>query len=123
MRIRVGVGLQRPAQPGEGRALSRRPRARKALCPTPPVRRSFVIDFADSAVIYEIKFSMGNHQAYNEICDAIRTNIWYEFKRQRITIPFPIRTLHVQRRRHQSVPEGACRGPGHPARANRSSTV
>jgi CRP-like cAMP-binding protein len=64
------------------------------------------MDFAESAVIYEIKFSMGNHQAYNEICDAIRTNIWYEFKRQRITIPFPIRTLHVQRRRHRSVPEG-----------------
>ena len=49
---------------------------------------------------------MGNHQAYNEVSDAIRTNIWYEFKRQRITIPFPTRTLHVQRRRHQSVPEG-----------------
>jgi CRP-like cAMP-binding protein len=40
---------------------------------------------------------MGNHRAYNEVCDAIRTNIWYEFKRQQITIPFPIRTLHVQR--------------------------
>jgi hypothetical protein len=56
-----------------------------------------VVNFADSAVIYEIKFSMSNHRAYNEVCDAIRTNIWYEFKRQQITIPFPIRTLHVQR--------------------------
>jgi hypothetical protein len=55
------------------------------------------MDFADSAVIYEIKFSMGNHRAYNDVCDAIRTNIWYEFKRQHITIPFPIRTLHVHR--------------------------
>jgi len=40
---------------------------------------------------------MGNHRAYNDVCDAIRTNIWYEFRRQQITIPFPIRTLHVQR--------------------------
>ena len=55
------------------------------------------MDFADSAVIYEIKFSMGNHRVYNDVCDAIRTNIWYEFKRQQITIPFPIRTLHLQR--------------------------
>jgi CRP-like cAMP-binding protein len=55
------------------------------------------MDFADSAVIYEIKFSMGNHREYNDVCDAIRTNIWYEFKRQHITIPFPIRTLHLQR--------------------------
>jgi CRP-like cAMP-binding protein len=55
------------------------------------------MDFADSAVIYEIKFSMGNHRFYNDVCDAIRTNIWYELKRQQITIPFPIRTLHLQR--------------------------
>jgi hypothetical protein len=40
---------------------------------------------------------MGNHRAFNEVSDAIRTNIWYEFKRQQITIPFPIRTLHLQR--------------------------
>ena len=51
----------------------------------------------ESAVIYEIKFSMGNHRFFNDVCDAIRTNIWYEFKRQHITIPFPIRTLHLHR--------------------------
>jgi hypothetical protein len=28
----------------------------------------------------------------------VRTNVWYELKRQGITIPFPIRTLHVERR-------------------------
>ena len=104
MRIRVGVDYEVPPNRVKD-ALHRAASSANGVVPSPPVK-VFVVDFAESAVIYEIKFSMGNHQAYNEICDAIRTNIWYEFKRQRITIPFPIRTLHVQRRRHRSVPEG-----------------
>lgn len=42
---------------------------------------------------------MTSHANYNDVCDAIRTNIWYEFKRQKINIPFPIRTLQVEPRR------------------------
>ena len=42
---------------------------------------------------------MLSHENYNNVCDAIRTNIWYKFKRQRITIPFPIRTLEINRKR------------------------
>ena len=41
---------------------------------------------------------MLNHQDYNNVCDAIRTNVWYELKRQKITIPFPIRTLEISRK-------------------------
>jgi len=104
MRIRVGVDYEVPPNRVKD-ALFRAASSAEGVVPSPPTK-VFVVDFADSAVIYEIKFSMGNHQAYNEVSDAIRTNIWYEFKRQRITIPFPIRTLHVQRRRHRSVPEG-----------------
>ena len=42
---------------------------------------------------------MLNHQDYNNVCDAVRTNVWYEFRRQKITIPFPIRTVELTRRR------------------------
>ena len=104
MRIRVGVDYDVPPNRVKD-ALMRATTSAEGVVPSPPVR-VFLVDFADSGVTYEIKFSMGNHQAYNEVADRIRTNIWYEFKRQRITIPFPTRTLHVQRRRHQSVPEG-----------------
>lgn len=97
MRIRVGVDYDVPPNRVKD-ALRRAASSAQGVVPDPPVK-IFVIDFAESAVIYEIKFSMGNHQAYNEICDAIRTNIWYEFKRQGITIPFPIRTLRIQRAR------------------------
>src|SRR3984893_9327396 len=95
MRIRVGVDYQFPPNRVKD-ALLRAASSAEGVLPNPPTR-VFVVDFAESAVIYEIKFSMGDHRAYNEICDAIRTNIWYEFKRQHLTIPFPIRTLHVQR--------------------------
>jgi small-conductance mechanosensitive channel/CRP-like cAMP-binding protein len=95
MRLRVGADYDMPPNRVKD-ALYRAATSAEGVLPDPPTK-VFVIDFADSAVIYEIKFSMGNHRAYNDICDAIRTNIWYEFKRQQITIPFPIRTLHLQR--------------------------
>jgi small-conductance mechanosensitive channel len=101
MRLRVGVDYEVPPNRVKD-ALHRAAASAEGVLPDPPTR-VFVVDFADSAVIYEIKFSMGNHRAYNEICDAIRTNIWYEFKRQHITIPFPIRTLHVQRGQKRTV--------------------
>jgi CRP-like cAMP-binding protein len=65
-----------------------------------------LVDFAESAVIYEIKYSLRNHRAYNEVSDAIRTNVWYELKRQRISIPFPVRTVQLQRKRIPTLPEG-----------------
>jgi small-conductance mechanosensitive channel len=95
MRLRVGVDYDVPPNRVKD-ALHRAAESAQGVLPDPPVK-VYVMDFADSAVVYEIKFSMGNHRAYNDVCDAIRTNIWYEFRRQQITIPFPIRTLHVQR--------------------------
>ena len=63
-----------------------------------PEPKVFLKDFGDFAISYEIKFWMLNHQEYNNVCDAIRTNIWYKFKRQKIVIPFPIRTLEINRK-------------------------
>src|SRR6476660_3021331 len=100
MRLRVGVDYDVPPNRVKD-ALHRAAESAEGVVPEPPVK-VFVMDFADSSVIYEIKFSMGNHRYYNDVCDAIRTNIWYEFKRQQITIPFPIRTLHVQRGRKRT---------------------
>ena len=95
MRLRVGADYDVPPNRVKD-SLHRAASSAEGVMPEPPTK-VFVMDFAESAVIYEIKFSMGNHRAYNDVCDAIRTNIWYEFKRQHITIPFPIRTLHVHR--------------------------
>src|SRR5881396_2629948 len=96
MRIRVGIDYK--ASPNRVKdALMRATRNAELVLRDPPPK-IFLVDFADHAVIYEIKFYMGNHAAINEVNDAIRTNVWYELKRQQITIPFPIRTLHLERR-------------------------
>src|SRR5881397_3013202 len=103
MRIRVGVEYKNPPNLVK-EALARAAQSAKNVVPDPPVR-VFLVDFADFAVIYEIKFYMGNHSRINEINDAIRTNVWYELKRRGITIPFPIRTLHVERKAARPVQE------------------
>src|SRR5438445_143240 len=103
MRIRVGVEYKnRPNRVKD--ALFRAASSADGVLAEPKVR-VFLVDFADFAVIYEIKFYMGNHSRINEINDAVRTNVWYELKRQGITIPFPIRTLHLERKGVASIQE------------------
>jgi small-conductance mechanosensitive channel len=103
MRIRVGIEYKSPPNRVKD-ALARAAQSARNVLADPPVK-VFLVDFADFAVIYEIKFYMGNHARMNETNDSIRTNVWYELKRQGITIPFPIRTLHVERKGAASIHE------------------
>src|SRR5881398_388589 len=104
MRIRVGVEYKNAPNVVKD-ALFRAASTADGVLAQPKVR-IFLVDFADHAVIYEIKYYMGNHSRINEISDAVRTNVWYELKRQRIRIPFPIRTLHLERHAPRPVEEG-----------------
>lgn len=96
MRIRVGIDYHVPPNRVKD-ALFRAASTATNVLQDPPVR-IYLVDFGDHAVTYEIKFYMGNHSKINETNDSVRTNVWYELKRQGITIPFPIRTLQVERR-------------------------
>src|SRR5437867_5941134 len=103
MRIRVGVEYKNPPSRVKDALFRAASTAEGVLAE--PKTKIFLVDFAESAVIYEIKYSMGNHSRINEINDAVRTNVWYELKRQGITIPFPIRTLHLERKGVASIQE------------------
>jgi small-conductance mechanosensitive channel len=103
MRIRVGVEYKNAPNLVKD-ALFRAASTAGGVLAQPKVK-VFLVDFADFAVIYEIKFYMGNHSRINEINDAVRTNVWYELKRRGITIPFPIRTLQVERKAAPPVQE------------------
>ncbi len=96
MRIRIGVDYGSP--PNKVKDALLRATLHAEWVQQEPAPKVFLVDFADFAIIYEIKFFMLTHQNYNNVCDAIRTNVWYEFKRQKITIPFPIRTLEINRK-------------------------
>jgi small-conductance mechanosensitive channel len=95
MRIRVGVDYNVP--PNRVKDVLMRAAQTAVNVLAEPKVRVFLVDFADHAVIYEIKFYMGNHARINETNDSVRTNVWYELKRQRIKIPYPIRTLQLER--------------------------
>ncbi len=109
MRIRVSADYSVPPNRVKDALLRAATQAARVLPDPPP--KVFLRDYGDSSIIYEIKFNMTNHAFYNEACDAIRTNIWYEFRRQKINIPFPIRTLQVQRK--PSSPTQGIRGKAH----------
>ena len=104
MRIRVGVDYNVPPNRVKD-ALTRAAQSALNVLPEPKVR-VFLVDFADHAVLYEIKYYMGNHARINETNDSVRTNVWYELKRQQIRIPYPIRTLHLERHAPKPVEEG-----------------
>src|SRR5207244_6515717 len=104
MRIRVGVEYKNPPNRVKD-VLVRAAQSANNVLAHPPVK-VFLVDFADHAVIYEIKFYMGNHARINETNDSVRTNVWYELKRQRIRIPYPIRTLHLERHAAKPIEEG-----------------
>ncbi|HET6409751.1 MAG TPA: cyclic nucleotide-binding domain-containing protein [Chthoniobacteraceae bacterium] len=57
----------------------------------------FLVDYGESAILYEIRIWIEDESRYNPICDAVRTNIWYESQRAGIRIPFPIRTVQIDR--------------------------
>src|SRR6266478_9127721 len=80
MRIRVGIDYSVPPNRVKD-VLGQAAQGAKNVVPNPPVR-VFLVDFADHAVIYEIKYYMGNHSRINETNDSVRTNVWYELKRQ-----------------------------------------
>jgi small-conductance mechanosensitive channel/CRP-like cAMP-binding protein len=101
MRIRVGIDYNAPPNRVK-EVLGRAAQSAKNVVPNPPVK-VFLVDFSDHAVTYEIKYYMGNHARINETNDAVRTNVWYALKRQGITIPFPIRTLHLERKAARRV--------------------
>ncbi len=95
--LRMTVGFDYDVPPNFIKDVFARSTAQvKWVLATPPPR-VFLKDFGESAVIYEIKFYIEDESRFNDIVDGIRTNVWYAAQRNGIRIPFPIRTLHIER--------------------------
>lgn len=71
-----------------------------------PSPEAFVLSFDDSAITYELRVWVDDVVNAPRVASQIRGRIWEEFKRQGITIPFPIRTLEMAPR-HRPRPEGS----------------
>lgn len=62
-----------------------------------PKPKVFLRNFAESGVEYEIKFWMEDYHRFSDISDAIRTNVWYGLRRHGIRMPYPTRTIQLER--------------------------
>src|ERR1043166_4314102 len=87
-----------------------------------PPPQIFVSEYGDSGIIYQIKFTMRTHTGYYEVRDGIYTNAWYEFRRLKITIPYPQRVLHLERKTGRQ-PRKATRKHCRSCAASRYSSV
>jgi small-conductance mechanosensitive channel/CRP-like cAMP-binding protein len=60
---------------------------------TPVVR---VRGLGESGVDYEVKYWLSDYSRYNDTDALVRQRIWYAFRRNGFTFPFPTRTVHVE---------------------------
>jgi small-conductance mechanosensitive channel/CRP-like cAMP-binding protein len=107
MRLTVSADYNVP--PNQVKDVLRRAAAEAEGVAADPPPKAFLKDFGDSAILYEVKFWMTDYSQYSDVCDGIRTNVWYSFKRRNINIPFPIRTLQVDRKPKEEPSPGRTR--------------
>jgi len=89
-RIQVDVGATYSVPPDEVReALLAAVRQAKYVLPV-PAPDVIVKDFADSAILYRTRFWVDDFSKDDLAQDAVRTRIYYEFRRRNIEIPWPI---------------------------------
>jgi len=62
--------------------------------PPPSVR---ILEFGDSSIVYDVKYWIEDHALIDDIRDGVMTAIWYGLRRQKLEIPFPIRTVQVRK--------------------------
>jgi small-conductance mechanosensitive channel/CRP-like cAMP-binding protein len=95
MRLSVGIDYSAPPTRVKDVLLHATANAR-GIAPEPRPK-VYLKAFGDSAIEYEIKFWIDDQSQYFEVCDSIRTNVWYSLRRHGLTIPFPIRTVQLER--------------------------
>lgn len=95
-RIYVGVHYRTPPYRVEKALLDAARRVENVLeRPSPTV---YLHAFDDSAITYELRCWTEDLARLPFVAAEVRREIWEEFQRQDITIPFPIRTLEIEPR-------------------------
>jgi small-conductance mechanosensitive channel/CRP-like cAMP-binding protein len=92
----IKIGLEYDLPPCDAvEVLQRAALETEGVLPTPaPV--AILLDFADSAITYGIKFWISEPKLHVRIEHAVRMHIWYRLKEKGYAIPFPMRTVeHV----------------------------
>ncbi len=95
MRFEIGIDYEVPPNRVKdllARAAEAAPGVRSEPAPTVTLK-----NFGESGIVYEVRFWLNDHRLYTPTSDAVRTNVWYALHRSQVRIPFPMRTLHLER--------------------------
>ena len=102
------IGLSYAAPPNRAKEIVLRVLHHNRELASNPAPQVWVVEYGDFAVKYRIRFWMIDYSQQDRVRDEIMTSLWYALRRNGIEIPFPIRTLHLQRT-HSAVPGGVDR--------------
>ncbi|MEO8680560.1 MAG: mechanosensitive ion channel family protein [Vicinamibacterales bacterium] len=89
-RIEVEVGASYGTPPNDVKRAIREAIANAPLAMTLPEPHVVINRFGDSAIDYLAQFWVEDYAVDRSAKDQVRTNIWYEFRRRNIEIPWPI---------------------------------
>ncbi len=95
--MRISISLDYAAPPNRVKDVLMHAVANSKGVLPEPKPQVFLKNFGDSAIEYEIRFWLEEYDLFNEVADAIRTNVWYAVRRHGIKIPYPVRTVQLER--------------------------
>ena len=95
MRLEVGVDYDTP--PNQVKDMLKRAAAAATGVRANPEPVIYVKTFAESAIVYEVRYWLDDHRLWGAAADAVRTNIWYALHRHHVRIPFATRTVQLER--------------------------
>jgi len=101
--VSVGVGYQfapNLVKAALARALDQAPLALAA-----PAADVLLEDFGDSAVVYRVRFWIGDYDTHEIARDQLRSAIWYVFQREGIEIPYPMQVQMEREQRPARLPD------------------
>ena len=89
----VEVGLDYAIPPGQATAVLQAAAAEADGVLPEPHPKVFLHQFADSAIVYRIKFWIDKPASHLLIEHRVRSNIWYRLKQNGMSIPYPMRVV------------------------------
>ncbi|HTM34685.1 MAG TPA: mechanosensitive ion channel family protein [Vicinamibacterales bacterium] len=104
-RLEVEVGASYLAPPNDVRAAIHRAIANAALALGDPKPVVIVKGFGGSSIDYAARFWIGDYANDTAAKDQVRTNIWYEFRRANIEIPWPIQIQYTREEQPLRAPD------------------
>lgn len=95
-RLHVDVGVSYDAPPGRVKAAVRAALANCPLVLKAPPPDAMIRDFADSSIVYRVRFWTDNFELDEEATDQVRASLYYAFRREGIEIPYPIQAEYTK---------------------------